>query len=123
SHPWRDRATAFCVEDLRRDPPREAHRLRQAFRFVDAIGDAGLFDRLAAAVEGAAYFRGDPDATDYGVSPLQLALTRERARRLFPEALLDAHLDALEAEQEDDGGWPVRWDAGSEASVLEWRGY
>jgi hypothetical protein len=41
---------------------------------------------------------------------------------LFEEAELTAHLDALEAAQCEDGGWPISWDPPSAASRLEWRG-
>jgi hypothetical protein len=41
---------------------------------------------------------------------------------LFAPELLDAHLDALEARQQPDGGWPVTWDPPAGVAALEWRG-
>ena len=44
------------------------------------------------------------------------------ARRLFDDATIERHLDALEAKQQDDGGWPITWEPPSVAAVHEWRG-
>ena len=30
-------------------------------------------------------------------------------------------LDLLEADQQEDGGWPIRWRAWAPGSALEWR--
>ncbi len=40
----------------------------------------------------------------------------------FANDLTEAHLDALAARQQDDGGWPISWTAPSPASEFEWRG-
>lgn len=39
-----------------------------------------------------------------------------------PKELLAAHLEALIAQQQEDGGWPLPWDAISPACLNEWRG-
>jgi hypothetical protein len=46
-----------------------------------------------------------------------------RWHKVFGRELIEAHLDQLQAEQQPDGGWPVRWEPPSEASKLEWRGH
>jgi hypothetical protein len=122
-HEWLARATLFCLDELDRNPPRDAHVLRQALWFLDVLGEDERFDLLAGRIAGADYFRRDPSAPEYGLSPLQLSITAERARRLFPADELDRHLDALESEQQPDGGWPATWDSGSATSHLEWSGY
>jgi hypothetical protein len=81
-----------------------------------------LLERAAAAVPGAADLRTDPAATDYGLTPVQMVPTAVRARELFAADLLDAHLDALERAQCDDGGWPLDWDPPTAAARLAWRG-
>ena len=53
---------------------------------------------------------------------MQIAPTPSRARELFGAGELDEHLDALEAEQQGDGGWPLTWEPPTDASRLEWRG-
>ena len=122
THPWLDRATDYCVEVLGRGPEPEAHLLREVLRFLDQVDQPALRDRAVAAVPDADYLRCDPSATDYGLTPLQLAPTAGWARELFATELLDAHLDALEQAQCEDGGWPLDWDPPSDAARLEWRG-
>jgi hypothetical protein len=121
-HEWRDRATAYCLDELARSLPSDAHALREVLRFADLMGDDALWERTAAAVPQASWLRLDPESADYGLTPLQLAPSPERARTLFAEDLLEAHLDALETGQTEDGGWPISWDPPGEASRLEWRG-
>jgi hypothetical protein len=41
---------------------------------------------------------------------------------LFDPSLVDAHLDALVAQQCDDGGWPISWDALSVPAEYDCRG-
>jgi hypothetical protein len=45
------------------------------------------------------------------------------ARRLFTDEIIDAHLDALVAAQQEDGGWPINWQVWTPATGLEWRGW
>jgi len=45
-----------------------------------------------------------------------------RARRLFSETTIEAHLDHLAAGQADDGGWTFNWPAWSPAAERDWRG-
>lgn len=41
---------------------------------------------------------------------------------LVQKEQLTAHLDALVAQQQEDGGWPLPWEAISPACLNEWRG-
>ncbi len=43
-------------------------------------------------------------------------------RKVFDRQLIEAELDRLEAEQQDDGGWRVDFASYSPAAELEWRG-
>ena len=66
----------------------------------------------------------DPATPGYVKSPLEFAPRPDSiARRLFDDATIDAHLDALAENQQDDGGWPITWEPPSEAAVREWRGF
>jgi hypothetical protein len=57
------------------------------------------------------------------VAPLNVApYPGSRARRMFDQATIDAHLEALAAAQQADGGWTPGWDRWSPAATLEWRG-
>ena len=122
AHPWLDRATAYCIDEVRSGPRSEAHLLRDVLRFLDAVDEPALLERAAAAVPGAEDLRTDPASTDYGLTPVQMVPTAPRARELFAADLLDAHLDALERTQCDDGGWPLDWDPPTAAARLAWRG-
>jgi hypothetical protein len=119
-HPWLDRATAFCFDELEREQPGDAHAIREALRFLRHAPDRERAEALRPAVvarlEGADYLIADPDDEEYGVTPLEFEAD------LFPPQLLEAHLDRLASEQQADGGWPIRWEPPSEASLLAWRG-
>jgi hypothetical protein len=121
-HPWLDRATDYALAEFDREPPDEAHLLRYSLRLAVALDDSARLERLASAIPAARWFKSDPASTDYGVTPLQMAPSPQFARKVFNEDLLDAHLDALEAEQQPDGGWELAWEPPSDASRLEWRG-
>ena len=65
----------------------------------------------------------DPAKEGYVKTPLDYAPQPDRlARRLFDDATIERHLDALEAKQQGDGGWPITWEPPSVAAVSEWRG-
>lgn len=123
AHPWRERATAFCLDEIEHSPPDDAHAIREALAFAEHAPDAErlggpLVDRLPSP----SYFRVDPDDPAYGLTPLHFAPTPDSRRRsVFADDEVEAHLDRLERDQADDGGWPLTWTPPSEASALEWR--
>jgi hypothetical protein len=124
---WLERATAVCLDELEREPPGDAHAIRETFRFLEHVPDRERAERIwpsvAAALPAAKWFHADAASDDYGVSPLQLAPTpASPVRGLFADDQVEAHLDRLEADQQPDGGWPIRWEPPSAASHLEWRG-
>jgi len=43
--------------------------------------------------------------------------------KFVPDEMLKTHLDALAAQQQEDGGWPINWVALSPVVEYEWRGY
>jgi hypothetical protein len=45
-----------------------------------------------------------------------------RSRGLFSEDQIEAHLDTVESEQQQDGGWMFDWHAWSPAQSTDWRG-
>jgi hypothetical protein len=120
SHPWLDRATAFCFAELEREQPGDAHAIREALRFLRHAPDRERADalrpRVVARLDGASYLVADPADEEYGVTPLEFEAG------LFAPAQVEGHLDRLAAEQQADGGWPLRWEPPSTASLLEWRG-
>jgi hypothetical protein len=127
-HPWIERATAFCWSELEREMPGDAHTLSEVLIFLEHVPDRSraeaMIPRVAEQLPSAALFRSDPADESYGLSPLHFAPSPDsRWRDLFADTAIEAHLDRLQAEQQPDGGWPVRWEPPSEASTLEWRGH
>ena len=41
----------------------------------------------------------------------------------FEDTVIEEHLDAFAARQQEDGGWAISWPAVSPACELEWRGF
>ena len=65
----------------------------------------------------------DPDASGYVFKPLDYAPSPDSmCRRLFDDATIKTHLEALAHKQQEDGGWPISWPAVSPACELEYRG-
>ena len=115
-HPWLERATATCFEALENEKLGEAHEILAASVFVEHVpGAERLAPRLAEALPEASWFLADPSGEGYGVPPTKYP------REWFDDALYDAHLDRLESEQQDDGGWPVAWEPPGPGSLAAWR--
>jgi hypothetical protein len=127
-HPWREAGAAYCWQQLESDGlPGDAHELSELLIFLEHVPDQDRAARHAADIAGhlpgVAMLNLDPDARGYGLTPLDLApVAGSRWRSLFPQELIDVHLDRLVRSQQDDGGWPISWEPPSDAAVCEWRG-
>jgi hypothetical protein len=128
-HPWLDGASEFMWRRIETqeilDSPYDA---RFALSFLDATPEAERAERAIDALGPVLLSSGlvatDPDATGEVHSPLDFSPWPDtRSRRLFDDALIARHIDALEARQQDDGGWTFNWLAWSPAAELEWRGW
>lgn len=124
-HPWIAKASDSVLAALE-DPPTSAHGLLCATRFLEHAPDAGELGRLAegvaTALDRSTLFQARPDATTYGVGPLQFAPSPDSlAHSWFDPGVLEENLDHLEAQQQPDGGWPISWTPPSDASAAEWR--
>ncbi|AXB41407.1 hypothetical protein [Amycolatopsis albispora] len=130
AHPWLERATRYCFDAIAAlDSAPHAIALAFAVRFLDAaherypeapplLASIGRFVPATGLVpveggsEGetmrALNFAWDPD------SP---------AGRLLGPGVIDAELDALAGQQQEDGGWAVDFASYSPAAALDWRGY
>jgi len=126
-HPWRAAATAFCWEQIEAGLPGDAHSFGEVLSFLSWVPERGRADGVADALPGhlgrLSMVRLDPEDPNYGVSPLQYAPAPDsRWIGLFEPSVIDAHLDALAAAQEDDGGWPIAWEPIGVAAERECRG-
>ena len=129
-HPWLEQADEFCFRtiaalDLSGITTQPGYALQFGVGFLNVHPDAAraneALDELAPALEPLRTTEPDPSAER--TSPLDLAPTPDsRSRRLFDEATIERHLDALEQAQQDDGGWRVSWPDWNQAAALEWRG-
>jgi hypothetical protein len=109
------------------DPPVEAHILLGAARLAEFIPDkevaANLQDVIASVLPKADYFIPDAPVDRYGLTPLHFAPRPDSIfRRIFTDAQIEGHLEHLKILQQEDGGWPISWNAPGPASVCEWRG-
>ena len=66
----------------------------------------------------------DVEATGYVSRPLDWAPTPDHALRgYFTKTDILANLEAVIADQQGDGCWPITWPAVSPGCELEWRGW
>ncbi|MGW7067986.1 hypothetical protein ACWGII_02690 [Streptomyces sp. NPDC054855] len=136
-HAWLFRATDFCwaaVESLEKSHPYE---IQAAVAFLDGAPDrpraqaaANRLGRIAREQQLVAL---DPERLDaYPVAPgyapgehhfaHDYARNPESlARAWFTEEEMARSLDHLEREQQEDGGWPIRWRQWAQAGTLEAR--
>ena len=125
-HRWLTDATRWCEQRFER-ALEDAHEAVCAMRFFEHANDRKRAQEtavtIASSVGRARCFRADPYSSEYGITPLQLCPAPDSiARPAFPDVVLKAHLDALAARQQDDGGWPITWSPPSPAAACEWRG-
>jgi len=129
SSPWLDRAESYCRTEIDRvvgEGRLDGHTVANVLRFLEYAPDRAWADGHTAAVAerfaDLDFFHLYP-ARGYGLTPIDLApLPGDRLRALFPADAVEAHLDALAAAQDEDGGWPVAWEPPGPAATLEWRG-
>jgi hypothetical protein len=83
---------------------------------------ADIAARIEPHLESVAYLRLDPLDPSYGMTPLHYAPhPASRWRALFADAMIEGHLDRLEADQQSDGGWALGWEPPSRAATLAYR--
>lgn len=128
AHPWLTRATAYCWRCLEQPDLRDGYVLRAVMLFLGCVPDRdraeAALGRVAQQMRARKLVALDAGAAGHVHTPLDVAPTpAAMARRLFTDAQIAAHLDALAAAQRDDGGWQVGWPAWTPAAGLEWRGW
>lgn len=124
-HPWLERATAFCWQKIETLQEAGDNDLLCVLLFLEHAPDRERaetqFKRMAELVLKQVAL--DPNATGYVHKPLAWAPEPSSiCRSLFDDSVIQAHLDALAAEQQADGGWPISWETISTAAALEARG-
>jgi hypothetical protein len=127
AHEWVAVATEYVWRTLENVDGVGADDAISVLVFLEHVPDRAhaevVFDALGARIRNDLVAL-DPSTTGYVKTPLEFAPRPDAlARRLFDDATIGIHLDALEAKQQDDGGWPITWEPPSVAAVNEWRGY
>ncbi|MEU0785291.1 hypothetical protein ABZ341_27390 [Streptomyces sp. NPDC006173] len=136
-HAWLFRATDFCwqaVESLQRSHPYE---IEAAVAFLDSAADRpraeACADRLGRLVRESRLAALDPGnlaafpvapgyAENEHLFPHDYASTPgSLARAWFTDEEMTRSLDHLAAEQQEDGGWPIRWRQWAPGTALESR--
>ncbi|WP_405552302.1 hypothetical protein [Streptomyces sp. NBC_01171] len=136
-HAWLFRATDFCWQAVDALETSHPHEVEAAVAFLDAVPDRAraeaAADRLGRLVRERRLAALDPDRLDaYPVTPgyapgeqhfpHDFARTPDSlARAWFTDEEMTRSLDFLAAEQEEDGGWPVRRRQWAPAPALEAR--
>lgn len=136
-HAWLFRATDFCwsaVDAMQRSHPYE---IQAAIAFLDGVPDSAraqaAADRLGALVREQRLVALDPHRLDQ--QPVALGYARGEhhfaydyartpgslARRWFTDEEMDRALVHLAAGQQQDGGWPITWQAWAPGTTLESR--
>jgi len=123
---WLTRATSWCWESIEAAEQPKGYWLKYACAFLDAVPDErralAAIASLAPRVDPAAVAP-DGGAEGEALRPLDLSpRPHSRTRGLLSEAQIEAHLDATEAGQQEDGGWTFDWLAWSPAQTTAWRG-
>lgn len=128
THPWLATVTAYCWRQIAALETTDAYEMRAVLPFLEYVPDRDQAERAFARTGPNILHQHlvalDPAAPGEVHTPLQFAPRPESlARRLFSDEVIDAHLDALVASQEEDGGWPINWQIWTPAAGLEWRGW
>ena len=124
-HVWLEKATEYSWRKIEELQNGNEHDLLCAAIFLENVPDQdraeAAFQNIGEQIKEKTAF--DPQAPGYTFKPLTWAPTPDSlCRRLFESSQIDLHLEALAAQQQADGGWPISWAAVSPACELEYRG-
>jgi hypothetical protein len=127
-HAWLAAATDYCWQAIATLDTTEFHTLMPVLTFLEHVPDRARaeteLERIAQRITEPGVVALDPQAEGYVQRPLDWAPTPQSfCRRLFADDVIAAHLDALAARQQPDGGWPISWPPVSAACEAEWRGW
>jgi hypothetical protein len=123
---WLARATDWCWRAIEATPQPSGYWLKFALAFLDSVPDEdrarAALTNLAATVDPTAIHPAGGTEGE-ALRPLDLSpRPGSRSRTLVTDRHVEAHLDAVEREQQDDGGWMFDWAAWSLAQTADWRG-
>jgi hypothetical protein len=126
-HPWLTAATEYCWRTLDTMDKTDPYEMRAVLPFLDFVPDREraekVFARIGPKILEQNLVALTPTMQSDAHTPLNFAPRPEcMANRLFSNEVIEEHLDALVASQQEDGGWQFNWPAWNPAAALEWRG-
>jgi hypothetical protein len=126
-HNWVNPATEFCWKEIATLEPNEMHTMGVALSFLYQVSDRERAESELNRLIGP-FLKSDLVAnindTGYVRKPLDWAGTPDHPlRKYFKPEDIEANLDVLIADQQEDGGWNITWPATSPSCELEWRGW
>jgi hypothetical protein len=128
-HPWLNGAVDFCWNALATADMDQLHfhDLMPVISFLenspDRVRAEKELERVAKRILAPGEVEYNPQAGGYVKMPLDWAPSpRSFCRRLFDDATIAHHLQALASHQHADGGWAISWDPISAGVEIEWRG-
>ena len=127
AEPWLDRATEWCWAELENGDELSANGVKFALDFLDTVPDEAranaAIERLRPKLDADGSIAVSGGVEDERITPLTLSeRPGARSRALFTDAQIEADLERLEHEQQDDGGWTFDFLAWSPGQSVEWRG-
>ncbi|HLY32451.1 MAG TPA: hypothetical protein VKQ36_15610, partial [Ktedonobacterales bacterium] len=126
-HPWLAPATDFCWRALDAMDKTDPYEMRAILPFLEYAPDRQraeqAFARVGPKILEQHLVALTPTTNEETHTPLNYAPTpQSMARRLFSDEVIESHLDALAAGQQEDGGWQFNWPAWNPSAALAWRG-
>jgi hypothetical protein len=127
SHPWVERATAYCYDAIAASDSTWYHDIMPMITFLQhapaRTRNETELERIVQRLREPGAIIMETEAEGYAHFPLDWAPTPDSyLRRLFSDEIIATHLEALQARQQPDGGWPINWEPISPTVELEWRG-
>lgn len=129
-HDWLRRATHYCLQASEAMAD-ELSAMARAFALqaLDAAGHSRpeadtVIDRLGAPIPASGQLHVSGGLPEEFMRPLDFApFPGGAARRVLSVESIAADVERLATAQQDDGGWPLEFQAYSPAAELEWRGH
>lgn len=128
THPWIDRAAAFCWAKLDALTSTSPYEIRAVLPFLDHAPDRTraqqAWERYSRLILDGDNITLDPHAEGEVHSPLDFAPSPDTlARSLVSDDVIKKHLDAVAARQDADGGWRFNFLSWTPITEPEWRGW
>ncbi|GFN34058.1 hypothetical protein PCURB6_43180 [Paenibacillus curdlanolyticus] len=123
-----ERCLSYVWTYLETAKPIQYHDAVQWIAFLEHTPDRERAERIRPTLDEwlsqSGAIEKDPYAAGYVHKVLDWApLVGDYVGRFMTDEEVKRHLQVLMEQQQDDGGWPINFDAISEAGLQEWRGW